>query len=257
MVRTSGARSKIRRFLKNQNFERNRQMGKEMLDRQLKKMKLDAPDETQLLQCAETFGYKSVDALLAGIGSGDVSVVTVINRMFPQTQKEPEVSSLEEIVSGRFRGRDDIKIDDVGMLQFNFGKCCQPVPGEKVVGFITRGRGVTVHRYDCPNIRRANLDKERLVDLSWDVSESSTFVVRINLVMEDRKNILRDILNSIAEDDTNLKSTSIHASRGLARGVFIAEVKNLTHLNNPLNQIRKAKGVIDVSRYLGSTGSSK
>ena len=160
-------------------------------------------------------------------------------------------------VSGRQKGRDDVKIDDVGMLQFNFGKCCQPVPGEDVVGFVTRGRGVTVHRRDCPNIRRANLDKERLVDLRWDVSETSTFIVRINLVMEDRKNILRDILNSIAEDDTNLKSTSIHASKGLARGVFIAEVRNLTHLNKLINQISKVKGVIDVSRYLGSSGSSK
>ena len=258
MVRTSGARSKVRRFLKAQNFERNLQLGKEMLERQLKKAHLDPPDETQLLQCADTFGYKTVEALLAGIGQGDASVVTLVNRIYPQTQEDKQdEASLEEIVSGRQKGRDDVKIDDVGMLQFNFGKCCQPVPGEDVVGFVTRGRGVTVHRRDCPNIRRANLDKERLVDLRWDVSETSTFIVRINLVMEDRKNILRDILNSIAEDDTNLKSTSIHASKGLARGVFIAEVRNLTHLNKLINQISKVKGVIDVSRYLGSSGSSK
>ncbi|HDS00966.1 MAG TPA: bifunctional (p)ppGpp synthetase/guanosine-3',5'-bis(diphosphate) 3'-pyrophosphohydrolase [candidate division Zixibacteria bacterium] len=122
-----------------------------------------------------------------------------------------------------------------------------------MVGFITRGRGVTVHRRDCPNIQRANIDKARIVELDWDISEQSKFVVKINLIMEDRKNILRDILNSIADDETNLKNSSISASRGLARGEFIAEVRNLTHLNRILDQIKKVKGVIDVTRSMGSS----
>jgi guanosine-3',5'-bis(diphosphate) 3'-pyrophosphohydrolase len=256
MVRTSGARSKIRRFLKQQDFEKNRQLGKEMLERHLKKSRLKFPADKELYKCAESFSFKSIDTFLAAIGQGDVSMITAVNRLYPQTFEE-EKESLEEIVSGRFRQSGGIKIDDIASLQFNFGKCCQPLPGEKVVGFITRGRGITVHRINCPNITRSNIDKERIVKLNWDVGEKSSFIVKINLIMEDKKNILRDILNSIADDETNLKNSSISASKGLARGTFIAEVKNLSHLNRLLERIKKVKGVIDVSRYLGSTRSGE
>jgi len=256
MVRTSGARSKIRRFLKQQDFEKNRQLGKDMLERRLRKSRLKYPSDKELLKCAESFSYKSIDSLLAAIGQGDTSLVTVINRLYPQREEE-EKDSLEEIVAGRLQHKGGIKIDEITSLQFNFGKCCQPLPGEKVVGFITRGRGITVHRINCPNITRANIDRERIVKLDWDVSEKSSFIVKINLIMEDRKNILRDILNSIADDETNLKNSSISASRGLARGTFIAEVKNLSHLNRILERIKKVKGVIDVSRHLGSSSMGK
>jgi len=125
-----------------------------------------------------------------------------------------------------------------------------------VVGFITRGRGVTVHRIDCPNITRSNIDPERIVKLDWDVGEQSSFIVKISLLTEDRKNILRDILNSIADDETNLKNSSLSASKGLARGEFVAEVRNLTHLNKLMERIKAVKGVIDVSRHMGSSKTS-
>ncbi len=255
MVRTSGARSKIRKFLKQQDFDENLQLGKEILDRHLKKIRMPMPSNDQLLDVAKSFSYNNLDTFMAAIGQNDVSIVTVMNRLFPQSEEEDgdDRESLEDIISGRYQHRGGIRIDNIKSLQFNFGKCCQPVPGEDVVGFITRGRGVTVHRVNCPNIQRANIDHERIVQLNWDVSDSSTFVVKINLIMEDRKNILRDILNSIADDETNLKNSSISASKGLARGEFIAEVKNLTHLNSLIERIKRVKGVIDVSRSLGST----
>ncbi|HER00545.1 MAG TPA: bifunctional (p)ppGpp synthetase/guanosine-3',5'-bis(diphosphate) 3'-pyrophosphohydrolase [candidate division Zixibacteria bacterium] len=252
MVNTSGARSKIRKFIKQQDFEKNRQMGKEMLERHLRKMRLPYPSNKEILECAESFSYKNVKSFLAALGQGDVSVISAVNRLYPQALEESK-ESIEDIITDRTRFRGGIKIDDIKSLQFNFGRCCQPVPGEDVVGFITRGRGVTVHRRDCPNIQRANIDKARIVELDWDISEQSKFVVKINLIMEDRKNILRDILNSIADDETNLKNSSISASRGLARGEFIAEVRNLTHLNRILDQIKKVKGVIDVTRSMGSS----
>ena len=193
-----------------------------------------------------------VNSFLAAIGQGDVSMFSAVNRLYPQTEEDSK-ETIEEIITDRTRFRGGIKIDDIKSLQFNFGKCCQPVPGEDVVGFITRGRGVTVHRSNCPNIQRANIDKARIIALDWDISEQSKFVVKISLIMEDRKNILRDILNSIADDETNLKNSSISASKGLARGEFIAEVRNLTHLNRILDQIKKVKGVIDVTRSMGSS----
>ena len=256
MVRTPGARSKIRRFLKKVDFEQNRHLGKETLERQLKKMHLDFPNLKDLLECAESFSYKNLDTFLAAIGTGDVSPVSAVNRIYPQTM-EDERDSVEDIISGQYKPKGGVKIDDIKSLQFNFGKCCQPVPGEDVVGFITRGRGITVHRHDCVNVNREDIDPERVVELEWDVSERSSFIVRINLIMEDRKNILRDILNSIADDETNLKNSHITASKGLAKGEFIAEVRNLSHLNQLLDRIKQVKGVIDVSRYMGSSGSKK
>jgi guanosine-3',5'-bis(diphosphate) 3'-pyrophosphohydrolase len=256
MVHTSGARSKIRKFLKQQDFEENRQLGKEMLDRHLRKMRLPYPSVKEILTCAKSFSFKTVHAFLAGIGQGDVSLVSVVNRLYPQTVEESK-ETVEEIIADRSRPRGGIRIDDIKSLQFNFGKCCQPVPGEEVVGFITRGRGVTVHRANCPNILRANIDKERIVELDWDVGEQAKFVVKISLIMEDRKNILRDILNSIADDDTNLKNSSISAFKGLAKGEFIAEVRNLSHLNQLIEQIKRVKGVIDVTRSMGSAKSSQ
>jgi len=255
MVHTSGARSKIRRFLKQIDFDKSRQVGKEMLQRHLRKMHLKYPAVKDLLVCAETFSYKNLDSFLAALGQGDVSLITTVNRLYPQTEVQ-EKESIEDILASRFQARGGIKIDDISSLQFNFGKCCQPVPGEKVVGFITRGRGVTVHRIDCPNITRSNIDPERIVKLDWDVGEQSSFIVKISLLTEDRKNILRDILNSIADDETNLKNSSLSASKGLARGEFVAEVRNLTHLNKLMERIKAVKGVIDVSRHMGSSKTS-
>ena len=256
MVRTPGARSKIRRFLKKIDFEQNRQSGKETLERQFKKMHLAYPNVKDLLECAESFSYKTLVDFLAAIGTGDVSPVSVVNRIYPQAFEEQR-DSVEDILAGQYKPKGGVKIDDIKSLQFNFGKCCQPVPGEDVVGFITRGRGITVHRVDCVNVVRHDIDQERVVALEWDVSERSSFVVKISLIMEDRKNILRDILNSIADDETNLKNSRLTASKGLARGEFIAEVRNLSHLNQILERIKQVKGVIDVSRFMGSSGSKK
>lgn len=255
MVHTSGARSKIRKFLKQQDFEKNRQLGKEMMERHLRKSRLPFPSVKEILACAESLSYKTVNGFLAAIGQGDISLATVVNRLYPQTAEESK-ETIEEIIADRTRPRGGIRIDDIKSLQFNFGKCCQPVPGEEVVGFVTRGRGVTVHRANCPNIMRANIDKERIVELDWDVGEQAKFVVKISLIMEDRKNILRDILNSIADDETNLKNSSISAYKGLAKGEFIAEVRNLSHLNQLIEQIKRVKGVIDVSRSMGSAKSN-
>jgi len=231
-------------------------MGKEKLSEYLRKHHLEMPKDKELLECAKSFTLKSLDSFYAGLGSSDISLVTAVNRLYPQLEETEEIS-LEDAVISRTRPKGGIKIDDINMLQFNFGKCCQPVPGEDIVGFITRGRGITVHRKDCPNITRSNIDEERIVELDWDITAKSSFIIQINFVMEDRPGILRDVLNSISDDDTNLKDTSISASRGLARGEFIAEVKNLTHLNNLINRIRRVKGVIDVTRKLGSSRSKK
>ena len=137
-------------------------------------------------------------------------------------------------------------------LLINFARCCQPVPGDKILGFITRGRGVVVHRADCRNIVKLMESPERHIDVEWDVDKDKHFMVRLYMLGEDRKNFLRDISESIAQTDTNIVSINMKAEDSIVHSNIIVEVRNLQHLTRVINKISKVKGVITVERLSGN-----
>jgi len=155
-------------------------------------------------------------------------------------------------VIDRIRGTKGIRVHGLDNMMFRFAGCCQPIPGEDIIGFITRGRGVSIHRADCPLAIALQTDSpERKIDVSWDTAKGQSFVVRLEMVVEDRKNMLRDITQAIADADTNVRAAEMYARDTTAVGEFVVEVSSLSHLNRILDRVRKVKGVIKVLRAKG------
>jgi len=251
MVRTTKARSKIKRWLKQQGFEQSLALGQEILDRELKKSHLNMPNSSALLDLAQGMGYLSSDALFAAIGDGTVSAQSLITKINPE--ETPEVKqSLAKRFFDTARGGKGIKIQGMGSMMFRFAGCCQPVPGEKIIGFITRGRGITIHRADCNNAQELSANPERVIDVEWDVAKDQAFIIRLDILLEDRKNMLRDITEVISDSDANVRGAEISGKGGPVIGSFVVEIKNLSHLNRVIEKVKKIKGVISIERAKGA-----
>ncbi len=251
MVRTSKARSKIKRYLKQQGFEQSLALGKEILERELKKHKIKFPTDSELNDVAQGMGFVSGEALLAAVGVGNASAQQIITKITPE-QAAPAKKSLVKRFIDTARGGKGIKIQGMGNMVFRFAGCCQPVPGEQIIGFITRGRGITIHRADCPTALELAQNPERIIEVEWDVAKDQAFIVRLDILLEDRKNMLRDITEAISEADANVRGAEISGKGMPVSGAFVIEVKNLSHLNRVINKIKKVSGVISIERARGA-----
>jgi len=250
MVRTSKARSKIKRWLKQQGYEQSLSLGKDMLDRELKRAHLNLPPEATMNDIAQGMGFVSSEALIAAIGSGNVSAQTIITKIGPEQVQEVKKSLVKRFIDTA-RGGKGIKIQGMGNMMFRFAGCCQPVPGEQIVGFITRGRGITIHRIDCPTALELSNNTERMIEVEWDADKDQAFIVRLDILLEDRKNMLRDITEAISEADANVRGAEVSGKGGPVVGTFVIEVKNLSHLNRVVNKVQRVKGVISIERAKG------
>jgi len=252
---TSQARARIRRWLKQTGYEQAMALGKELLERELKRVRQKYPSDDELLEIAQGLSYTSSDALLYALGNGDVSTRHVLSKLVPE-EGETEKSQVVDQVLEKFRSERGIKVEGMGNMMFRFAKCCQPIPGEDIIGYITRGRGVTIHRADCPSAIELVQQPERTVPVSWSVARDQTFVVRLEVEVESRKNILVDITDSIADSNTNVRGAEINSGDTNSVGNFVIEVKNLGQLERVLKKIKKVKGVISVRRAHGGNSSS-
>lgn len=247
---TSGARTKIRRWLNQAGYEQAVTLGKELLERELKKKRYGFPDDSELLEIAQGLSQSSIENLFYSIGNGSVSAVHVVQKIIPEEETSERDSVIEKVLE-KFRFERGIKIEGMGNMMFRFAGCCQPIPGEDVIGYITRGRGVTIHRMDCPAAQELIKQPERTIPVSWDVSKDQTFVVRLEVNVSPRKNILAEITESIADSNTNVKGADINLTDASSSGFIIVEVNNLSQLERVLSKIRKVKGVISVRRAMG------
>ncbi|GAB4318862.1 MAG: bifunctional (p)ppGpp synthetase/guanosine-3',5'-bis(diphosphate) 3'-pyrophosphohydrolase [Candidatus Zixiibacteriota bacterium] len=249
IAKTTRARSKIRQFLRRIGFEQSLALGKEILGRELKRIRKDMPSDSQLTDLAMALSYPDSDSLLAALGSGQQSVQNLVHRLYPesaeQTLSKPSV--VQRLVA-RARRPHGIKIQNMDNMMFRFAKCCQPVPGERIVGFITRGRGVTIHRADCPNVVPLMQQPERQLPVEWDVGDQQMFLVRLLVTLENRRNLLRDLTQAISDVETNIRSAAINGDRSTGMGEFVIEVRNLRHLNRVIASLRKVSGVLSVDR---------
>lgn len=247
---TSGARTKIRRWLKQAGFEQAVALGKELLERELKKHREKIPPDEVLLDIAQGLSQTSVENLYFGIGNGTISANMVALKILPTEQQATKESIVEKVID-RFRRERGIQIEGIDNMMFRFAGCCQPIPGEEVIGYITRGRGVTIHRVDCPAAQELLRDPERTVPVTWNVTSEQAFVVRLEVNVVPRKNILAEITESIAESNTNVRGADINISETSSTGYIVVEVNNLSQLERVLEKVRKVKGVISVRRAPG------
>ncbi len=252
---TSNARSKIRRWLKQSGYEQALALGKELLERELKKSRLTIPPDDEFLEIAQKMSFNSIDQLYYSLGNGDVSVQQVLTRVTPEKVKPSDGSVVEKILE-KFRTERGIRVQGLDNMMFQFAGCCQPIPGEEIIGYITRGRGVTIHRADCPTLQDLSSDPERIIPVSWDVDRDQTFVVRLELHVEPRKNILVEITDSIADSKTNVRGADINLSDTTSVGTIVVEVNSLSQLERVLKRIKKVKGVISVRRSTGGEATA-
>ncbi|HVP37112.1 MAG TPA: bifunctional (p)ppGpp synthetase/guanosine-3',5'-bis(diphosphate) 3'-pyrophosphohydrolase [Terriglobales bacterium] len=252
IVKTTKARSKIRHFLKQKEYEESLNLGKELLEKEFRKHNLKLMGEHELTDLAMRLNLSSSEALLSALGNGSLSIKQILVEVLPEVPPTPVKEGIIQKFVDKARGRSGIKIQGLGSLLFRFAQCCQPVPGERIVGFITRGRGVSVHRADCSNALQMMVESDRKVEVEWDVDKDQSFIVRLAILVEDRKNILKDITEAIADADTNVRGAEIKPGQAATVGNFIIEVKNLRHLNRTIKRIKRVKGVIEVERAKGT-----
>ena len=249
-VRTSRARSKIRQWIRREEYESAVALGKEILVREWKKLR-KRPDDSRLLEAARELKLEGgVDGLHAAVGRGDLGLTKVIRTVFPEEEgpaRDMAGGAFSKLVD-RVRSQKGIRIQGMDNLMVRYSQCCQPVPGDDVIGYITRGRGVSIHRNDCPNVLNLLDRPERRVDIEWDTDGSQRFVVRLVLEGTDRHGLFADIARSISDTGTNIQSADIRAVEGGMRGQFVVEVENLSHLKKVVKHVRRVKGVLSVER---------
>jgi len=250
-VRTARARQKIRQWIRSEEFDSSLKLGREILERERKKRKAPKPDEDSLDRAAETLNLPGADHVLAGLGRGDVGLSSLLKVLYPDednTVPIPEPNAFERLVE-KVRGSSNaVRIQGLENLMVRYSQCCQPVPGDNVIGYITRGRGISIHRKDCPNVLQLGEHPERRVEIEWKAEAGDRFFVRLIVEGDDRRGLLGDIANAVTKTATNISSAEIHGIEGGMTGSFVVEVENLAHLKKVVKSIRSVKGVLGVER---------
>jgi GTP pyrophosphokinase len=250
-VHTARARHKVRGWVKQEELERSLALGREILDREVRRRRLDPPTAEQLAQAATTMSLASADHLIAALGRGDVAHGQVMRALYPALGEDalraPRPSPIGRLYQRLRLGRG-IRIQGVDGLLVRYAQCCQPVPGDAVVGYVTIGRGISLHRADCPNLLTLPQETERRVEIDWQETAGETFVVRLSVRGEDRRGLYADICQAVSETGTNIRSAELFSKDGSVHGVVLVEVENQTQLNKVLRDVRRVKGVTEVTR---------
>jgi len=249
IVRTNAARSKIRHWLRQERLADSVSLGREMFERELKRLRLE-PAEAEVAELARGFGCSDPDQMYARFAEGSLSVTTVLHKLKPDKETFAErlaKGPLEALGIGR-KPAGGIRIQGLDNVMLHFARCCQPVPGDRIIGIVTQGRGVSVHRQDCPNTFDERVAPERKVSVEWDAGRGETFPVRLVVYGLDRPALLADIAKVIAATQVNIRTAGMATEDQTARGMFVVEVPHLAKLNEVMAAIRKLKGVTRVER---------
>jgi GTP diphosphokinase / guanosine-3',5'-bis(diphosphate) 3'-diphosphatase len=254
IVKSTRARAKINQWLKVEERVRSIELGREMFEREARKYRLNPTPllgGDEIKKTAADFGFAGPDDLLAAIGYGKSSVHQVLNKLAPNALLEaPEKPKSPP---ARPAPTDGVRIRGVDDLLVRFARCCNPLPGDPIVGFITRGRGLTVHARDCLTVAKSVLDRERLIDVEWDVAEPGKRPVRIAVYIgKDRPGLLSEITGAISARNGNITKAEVTVTDD-RRGInnFVIEVADLRQLQDILAGIREVRDVINVERVRG------
>ncbi|MDT8436071.1 MAG: bifunctional (p)ppGpp synthetase/guanosine-3',5'-bis(diphosphate) 3'-pyrophosphohydrolase [Gemmatimonadota bacterium] len=251
-VQTSRARHRIRQWIRREEQDTAARLGREILAREWKRRRR-RPEESQIDEAAALLGIDGgSEGLYAAVGRGDVGLAKVLRAVFredpPHPPPERSSGPLHRLVEKVWSGSRGVRIQGMDDLMVRYSQCCQPVPGDDVTGYITVGRGISIHRKDCPNVLNLPDLPERRIQIDWDVDGSRRFLVRVVMEGTDRHGLFADIARSISDTGTNIQSADIKAVEGGMQGQFVIEVENLAHLKKVMRQIRRVKGVLSVER---------
>ncbi len=259
-VKTSKARSIVRRTIREEERAHSIALGKEMLEKEFRRNRVKKPGEEDLEAAADILKIEGLaeghEALYEAIGRGDVTLTQVWNVLFPEEKPEERkppsaFERLVEKITGRPTG---VKIQGMDNMMVRFSQCCQPIPGDPILGYITRGRGVSIHRADCPNILNLTDAPERKIDVEWDTGGAETFIVRLVVTGTDRRGLFADVAGAVSRTSTDIKSADLTVTETGIEGTFVVEVRDLGHLTKVIGSMKSIDGILDVERreYFGS-----
>lgn len=245
LVKTQRARAKIRHWFKRQAREQNINQGKTLLEKELRRLGLT---DMNLERLAREFEYRTVDDLYAAIGTSDLAIVKVVNHLTLGDKEDQAFDLLptskgDQSVTG---GDDTVSVVGLKGLLTTMARCCNPAPGDEIVGYITRGRGATIHRQDCPNVLRIQ-DRERLVRVSWG-EPKTTYPVPVRIKAYDRNGLVKDVSTLIADEGINMMRVKVDVNRNLAVFDLILEVRDISQLSRVLDRLENLPNVTEAHR---------
>ena len=247
-LKSSRARSKVRSWFRQQDFDRNVQDGRTLLDRELHRLSVN---DVNLDLLAKRFHFERLEDFLAALGCGDLSSAQIAGAVNEQvlpsiTEIPPPLPRQVEVAGG-----GDVYVMGVGDLMTHMARCCKPVPFDAIIGYITRGRGVTIHRRDCPNLLRLQqTEHERLLEVDWSQHVSNSYPVEIAVRAHDRQGLLRDITEILTNERVNVMGVNTATDRrtSIAEMTLSVDVNDATQLSVALSKIEQLPNVMDVRR---------
>ena len=254
-VTTSRARNKIRHYIQGEEKVRSIELGRKLFEKEARRYGLNIKSLIEgetFATLVNEYGMQKPEELYAAVGYGKLPVRTVLGRLVPQEQlkeapPETGIASVVRRVLGT--GEEKIKVRGIDDLMVFRARCCNPIRGEQIVGYITRGKGVSVHSSTCPNVVNLLYDPERRIDVEWDKgSDPAPYVVRLSIQVEDRKGILADVSSKIAGINTNIQKVEARTSDQMGRIDMTVEINDVKHLQKVIKSLRGVDGVIDVER---------
>ena len=259
-VKSSGAKNKITSWFKKNQREENITKGKELIEKQLKKigMKQEELFKPEFISAAlNRYKFNSIDDMYASVGFGSISSGKIIARTLEEYRKSHKEDDLEktleelskEHVNKEKPSQNGIIVKGIDNCLVKLSKCCNPVPGDEIIGYITKGRGVSVHRTDCINMKNLILDENRIIDVYWHDNTKTTYNVDIEIYANDRNKLLADIISEVSNCKCNLIAVSSKATKEkTAITELTIEIENIEQLNKVQKALRKVDSVYEVKR---------
>lgn len=254
-VRTSRAKTKIKHWIKLEEQKRSVEIGRRLLESEFRRHSM-APAQmlksTELAAAARQLGYEGTDELIAAVGFGHLPAADVIEKLTASSTSTAhevrETPAPRKAVAGKSDDKG-VKVKGARDVLMQLSRCCNPVPGDRILGYITRGRGLTIHAVDCPNLEALDYDRERLVEVDWDNATPSTHAVKVSVMAVDKTGVLANVSSAIAECHANISRAEI-TTREDRKAVldFIIEIGGTQHLDQVLKAIERVDGVITARR---------
>jgi GTP diphosphokinase / guanosine-3',5'-bis(diphosphate) 3'-diphosphatase len=254
-VRTSRAKTKIKHWIKLEEQKRSVEIGRRLLESEFRRHSM-APAQmlksTELAAAARQLGYEGTDELIAAVGFGHLPAADVIEKLTASSASTAhevrETPAPRKAVAGKSDDKG-VKVKGARDVLMQLSRCCNPVPGDRILGYITRGRGLTIHAVDCPNLEALDYDRERLVEVDWDNATPSTHAVKVSVIAVDKTGVLANVSSAIAECHANISRAEI-TTREDRKAVldFIIEIGGTQHLDQVLKAIERVDGVITARR---------
>ncbi len=261
IAKSSRARNKIKHWLNVHQRERAIEIGRKLIEKEARKYRVSLKDikDEELLKIAADYGVGRADDLMAGIGYGKFSARQILGRLAPaasepvaeeETEKSSGLASVVRRVFGGDQNNNAIRVTGQGDLLVYRARCCNPIRGEAIVGYVTRGKGVAVHGLNCPNVVNLMYEPERKIDVEWahDDGTPSAYPVKLTVFCDDRFGMLKQITAVISDTKTNIRNIEARTSNGQANVDIVLDIADLKHLENIVNGVRKIPGVHDVQR---------